>query len=103
MIFKNQILFLLLAFELGCSHSGDMITLKNARGMEVQIIPYGGIVKSIRVPDRNGHFDDVVLGYDNEDDYIKNNGPYMGAIVGRYANRIAKGMFMLDGQSYKLA
>jgi aldose 1-epimerase len=103
MIFKKQMLFLLLAFELGCTHSGDVITLKNARGMEVRIVPYGGIVTSIRVPDRNGHFDDAVLGYYNTEDYIKNNGPYMGAIIGRYGNRIAKGMFTLDGQTYKLA
>jgi aldose 1-epimerase len=81
----------------------DMITLKNAKGMEVHAIPYGGIITSIRVPDRTGKFDDVVLGFDNPDDYVKNNGPYMGVIVGRYANRIAKGSFELDGKTYKLA
>lgn len=80
-----------------------MIILKNTKGMEVHVIPYGAIVTSIRVADRNGQFKDVVLGYDNPDDYVKNNGPYMGAIIGRYANRIAKGMFTLDGQTYRLA
>src|SRR6266571_2992159 len=96
------LMFILLALELGCRSSRD-ITLKNARGMEIHAIPYGGIITSIRVADRNGHFDDVVLGYDNANDYMKNNAPYMGAIIGRYANRIAKGMFTLDGQTYKLA
>src|SRR5207244_9266392 len=63
----------------------------------------GGIVTAILVPDRQGHFEDVVLGYEDAESYIKNNGPYMGAIIGRYANRIAKGMFTLDGQTFKLA
>src|SRR5262249_43588493 len=61
------------------------------------------IITSIRVPDRDGHIDDVVLGYDTEDAYRKNNGPYMGAIIGRFGNRIAKGSFTLDGQTYTLA
>src|SRR5262245_16172475 len=103
MSFKNQVLFLLLVFEVGCTHPKEVITMKNAHGMEVLVIPYGGIVTSIRTRDRNGHFDDVVLGYDHADDYMKNNGPYMGAIIGRYANRIAKGMFAIDGEAYKLA
>jgi aldose 1-epimerase len=79
------------------------VILKNAKGMEVRAITYGGIITSIRVPDRNGRFDDVVLGYDTEDAYRKNNGPFMGAIVGRYGNRIARGSFTLDGTTYKLA
>jgi len=103
MILKSTLLCLLLAFETGCSKPKEMITLKNAPGMEVRVVPYGGIVTSIRVPDRNGRFDDVVLGYDDAEGYRRNNGPYMGAIIGRYANRIAKGMFMLDGQIYQLA
>jgi aldose 1-epimerase len=85
------------------SGTNDMVTLKNSHGMEVRAIPYGGIITSIRVPDRNGHFDDVVLGYDSAEAYMKNNGPYMGAIIGRYGNRIAKASFTLDGQVYKLA
>src|SRR5262245_23394257 len=103
MTLKSALLCLLLAVEAGCAKPKEMITLKNARGMEVRVVPYGGIVTSIRVPDRNGTFDDVVLGYDDTAGYIKNNGPYMGAIIGRYGNRIAKGMFTLDGQTYALA
>jgi aldose 1-epimerase len=103
MILKIALLCLLLAVETGCTKPKEMITLKNARGMEVRVIPYGGIVTSIRVPDRNGRFDDVVLGYDDAESYRRNNEPYMGAIIGRYANRIAKGMFTLDGQIYQLA
>ena len=81
----------------------DIYTLKNAAGAEVKITTYGGIVVSLKVPDKNGKFDDVVLGYDNLDGYLKNNGPYLGALIGRYANRIAKGRFKLDGVEYKLA
>ncbi|HLH31178.1 MAG TPA: aldose epimerase family protein [Terriglobia bacterium] len=80
-----------------------MITLKNSSGMEVRAIPYGAIITSIRVPDRDGHFDDVVLGYDNAEAYVQNNSPFMGAVVGRYGNRIAKGTFILDGRTYTLA
>jgi aldose 1-epimerase len=88
----------------GCkTATKDVIILKNSQGMEVHAIPYGGIITSIRVPDRAGHFDDIVLGYDGAKSYIRNNGPFMGAIIGRYGNRIAKGSFSLDGQTYKLA
>jgi aldose 1-epimerase len=81
----------------------DIYTLTNAAGAEVKIMTYGAIVVSLKVADRNGKFDDVVLGYDNLDGYLKNNGPYMGAIIGRYANRIAKGKFSLNGKDYHLA
>ena len=77
-------------------------TLKNAHGMEVRMITYGAIITSIRVPDRNGKLDDVVLGFDTLDGYVGNH-PYFGAVVGRYANRIAKGQFTLDGQTFRLA
>ena len=80
----------------------DLYTLTNKNGMQVGIINYGGRVVSIRVPDRQGQMADVVLGFDNLDGYLGNN-PYFGAIVGRYANRIAKGRFTLDGVEYKLA
>jgi aldose 1-epimerase len=79
-----------------------LFTLKNNSGAEAGIINYGGLVIFLKVPDRNGHFDDVVLGYDNLADYIKDS-PYFGAIIGRYGNRIAKGEFKLDGKEYKLA
>lgn len=77
-------------------------TLRNAAGMEARITNYGGIVTSLRVPDREGKFDDVVLGFDTLDAYLAGH-PYFGCIVGRYANRIAAGRFELDGKSYRLA
>jgi aldose 1-epimerase len=79
-----------------------LFTLKNKNGMIVKITNYGGIVTSILTPDRNGRFDDVVLGYDNLDGYLKDT-PYFGALVGRYANRIANGKFTIDGKEYSLA
>jgi galactose mutarotase-like enzyme len=66
--------------------------------MEARIMTYGGIIVSLKVPDKNGNFGDVVLGYDKLDDYVKNN-PFFGALVGRYGNRIAKGKFTLDGRN----
>lgn len=80
----------------------DLYTLTNAKGMQAQITNYGAIVVRLFVPDRNGKLEDVVLGYDNLDDYLKDT-PYFGAIVGRYGNRIAKGQFHLDGKDYQLA
>lgn len=79
-----------------------LFTLRNAKGMEAQIINYGGIVVSLKVPDRTGRFADVVLGYDKLEDYVKEN-PYFGCLVGRYGNRIGKGKFSLNGQVYNLA
>ena len=79
----------------------QLFTLTNAHGMEVRAITYGGIIVSLKVPDRTGHVDDVVLGFDSLAGYIKQS-PYFGAIVGRYANRIAKGRFTLDGKTYHL-
>jgi len=80
----------------------DLYTLRNNKGAEVGICNYGGLVISLKVPDRFGGFGDVVLGYDNLADYIKDS-PYFGAMIGRYGNRIAKGKFTLDGQEYTLA
>ncbi len=76
-------------------------TLKNQNGMTAEIINYGAIVVSLTAPDRNGKFEDIVLGYDNIDSYVKDNN-YFGAIVGRYGNRIGKGKFMLEGKDYQL-
>jgi aldose 1-epimerase len=70
--------------------------------MEVAILTYGGIVQSIRVPDSRGRMANVVLGFASLDDYLSPN-PYFGCITGRYANRIARGAFTLDGTSYSLA
>jgi aldose 1-epimerase len=80
----------------------DLYTLTNAAGMEVRAITYGGIILSLRVPDRNGALGDVVLGYDTLDGYLKAS-PYFGAIIGRYGNRIARGTFTLDGRKHSLA
>lgn len=80
-----------------------LYTLSNARGAEARITNYGGIVVSLKMPDRNGKLDDIVLGFDNLDGYLKNGGFYIGAIIGRYGNRIAKGRFTLNGVEYKLA
>ena len=77
-------------------------TMKNAHGIEMRVIDYGGIIVSLRTPDRAGNFGDIVLGMDDLEGYVKSS-PYFGAIVGRYANRIAKGQFTLDGTTYKLA
>jgi aldose 1-epimerase len=79
-----------------------LFTLRNAQGAEARICNYGGLVLSLKVPDRNGKMGDVVLGYDNLDNYIKET-PYFGALIGRYGNRIAKGQFTLDGRQYTLA
>jgi aldose 1-epimerase len=79
----------------------DSYTLANKPGHEVRAITYGGIITSIRVPDRNGHLGDIVLGYDSLAGYLKAT-PYFGAIVGRYANRIAGARFTLDGKTYRL-
>src|SRR5262245_35522934 len=80
----------------------EVFKLSNAEGIEARIISYGGIVISLRVPDRDGRFDDIALGYDNLDGYLKST-PYFGAIIGRYGNRIAKGRFTLDGKTFQLA
>ena len=80
----------------------ERFTLTNANGVELKAISYGGIITSLRVPDRNGRLDDIVLGFDNLESYLKDD-PFFGAIIGRYGNRIAKGAFTLDGQTYKLA
>ena len=76
--------------------------LSNSNGCKVSIINYGAIVTSIIVPDKNGKFENVNLGYDTLEDYIKDK-TYLGAIVGRYGNRIAKGRFQLEGKTYQLA
>ncbi len=89
----------------GVLADGDSVhvfTLTNANGVRVRILDYGGIIQSIRTPDRNGKFADVVLGFDTLAKYVQES-PYFGAIVGRFANRIARGRFTLDGKTYPLA
>jgi len=80
----------------------SLFTLRNSKGAEALISNYGGIVTSLKVPDRNGKMGDVVLGFDNLADYIKDS-PFFGALIGRYGNRIARGKFTLNGQQYTLA
>lgn len=79
----------------------DRYTLSNAAGMQVEIITYGGIITSMKVPNAAGGLNDVVLGYDSLSDYEKGS-PYFGALIGRYGNRIADGSFTLDDQTYTL-
>lgn len=80
----------------------NLYTLTNRQGMEAKIINFGGIVMSLKVPDRSGKLADVVLGFNNLDSYLKPH-PSFGTAVGRFANRIAKGRFTLNGVEYKLA
>ncbi len=80
----------------------DLHTLINPNGLRAKITNYGAILVSMEVPDRDGKMADVVLGFDTLDGYLGEH-PYLGAIVGRYANRIAKGKFVLNGVEYKLA
>jgi aldose 1-epimerase len=79
----------------------DLYTLTNKKGMEVAITNFGGIVVSLKAPDRNGKYEDVVLGYDSIDGYLTNKA-FFGALIGRYGNRIAHGKFTLNGTAYDL-
>lgn len=85
----------------------EIYTLHNANGCEARISTYGGTLTSLTVPDRNGKMADVVLGFDSVEGYTSpaflKNSPYFGALIGRYGNRIAKGKFSLEGNSYTLA
>jgi aldose 1-epimerase len=85
----------------------EIYTLHNSRGAEARIMTYGGIVQSLRVPDKTGKFDDVVLGFDTLDGYTRDSYvsacPYFGALIGRYGNRIGGAKFTLEGQTYTLA
>ena len=76
--------------------------LINAHGMELDVITFGGRITSLKVPNKKGDFKNVVLGFDNLEDYLKDN-PFFGALIGRYGNRIAKGKFSLNNKEYSLA
>ena len=82
--------------------SVEIFTLRQPGGIEARICNYGAILVSLKAPDRDGHLEDVVLGYDHLEGYLTLS-PYFGAVVGRYANRIARGTFSLDGVTYVLA
>jgi hypothetical protein len=75
----------------------------NSAHLVMRIMTFGARVVSIKAPDRNGNMTNVVLGYDNLEDYIKDNKTYFGAVPGRYANRIANGIFRLEGKEYHLS
>ncbi|MBK8500738.1 MAG: galactose mutarotase [Saprospiraceae bacterium] len=77
----------------------DLYTFKNKNGMIVEITNYGGIIKSIIVPDREGNLADVNLGFDSLAEYLSGN-PFFGALVGRYGNRIGGAKFTIDGKAY---
>jgi aldose 1-epimerase len=86
------------------THNGqsvDLYVLTN-KEMVAKVLTYGGILTELQVPDRDGELNDIVLGFDDIDRYMGNH-PYFGAIIGRFANRIAKGKFTLDGKDYRLA
>jgi len=81
----------------------DVFTLHNAKGAEARIMTYGGVVLSLKMPDKNGDFADVVLGGDTLADYAKTPPPpYFGALIGRYGNRIGKAQFTLDGHTFHI-
>jgi aldose 1-epimerase len=92
--------------DFGKTREGTAIkifTLTNANGVEARIMTHGGIVVSLKTPDRTGKMADVVLGFDNLDGYLANPGPHFGALIGRYGNRIGHAKFTLNGKEYKLA
>ena len=81
----------------------SLYTLNSGNGLVLQVTNYGLRVVSLWVPDKNGHYSDVSVGYENIERYIDNEGErFLGSIVGRYANRIANGAFKLDGEEYHL-
>ena len=88
--------------QLPDGRTAELYTLRNSQGAEATITNYGGIVVSLKVPDRQGRFEDVVLGYDRLQGYLDKS-PYFGALIGRYGNRIGGARFVLDGKTYTLA
>ena len=80
-----------------------LFVLKNSSGMVAEITNYGGKIVSLWTPDRQGIYEDIVLGHPNIDEYLSSNEKYFGALIGRYGNRIANGKFSLDGKEYNLA
>jgi aldose 1-epimerase len=80
----------------------DRFILANRHGLRVEVITYGGIIRAIWAPDRDGQLANVTLGFADLAGYLDQNDPYFGCIAGRYANRIADGRFRLDGETYQL-
>lgn len=81
----------------------DLFILSNKNGLEMTVTNYGAKIVSLCVPDKNGKMVDVVTGHNNIDEYLSSQEPYFGGVCGRTCNRIAKGVFVLDGQKYTLA
>ncbi|SEI03821.1 aldose epimerase family protein [Pseudomonas asplenii] len=79
----------------------EQYVLRNSHGLQATVITYGGILQSLKVPDKNGKFEDVVLGFDDVQGY-QNGTAFFGATIGRYGNRLAKGAFELDGKRYQV-
>ena len=120
---KNLFATAMLAFVLACTHETKMpelipaenfakevngktvqlYTLKNSHGMVAQITNFGGKVVALWTPDKNGDFDDVVLGFNTIDEYLETSEKYFGSLIGRYGNRIANGQFTLNDTVYTLA
>jgi len=91
--------------EFGKTAAGETVnlyTIKNTNGIELKVTEFGATLVSLKIPDREGNFEDIILGFDNLEGYI-NDAAYLGVIAGRYANRIAKGKFTLNGKEYTLA
>lgn len=89
--------------EFGCLSDGSRVhifSLQNENGMTAAILDYGGIVQSLTAPDRHGSHADITLGFDSLQAYLSDS-PYFGALIGRYANRIAGGAYTLEGRSYR--
>ncbi|WP_104205413.1 aldose epimerase family protein [Billgrantia saliphila] len=93
--------------ELPDGRTVDVYRIANANGIEMRVINYGGIIVSLKTPDKHGEFDDIALGFDSLEAYLSDTyrqaNPYFGALIGRYGNRIADGRFSLGGETYSLA
>lgn len=91
--------------EFGVTPNGEVIykyTLVNKNGMQMEVISFGGIITSLTAPDKDGNYEDIVLGYTTPEEYFNGNPYFFGAAIGRYGNRIAKGKFSLEGEKYQL-
>ena len=90
--------------DFGKAPNGEVVKkfkLTNSNGLSMEVINYGAIITNLYVPDSSGSLKDVVLGFNDFNNYYENN-PYFGAIIGRYGNRISNGTFLLDGVRYEL-
>ncbi|MBT5168501.1 MAG: galactose mutarotase [Opitutales bacterium] len=100
-LFATLLCFTLLGANLADAQKAETFQLQNDNNLKAEITNYGGIITKIIVPDRNGNFADIALGYNSVAEYQKAT-PYFGAIIGRFGNRIANGSFKLEGKTYNL-